>query len=108
MTLLTRARACRTLLLIPTLLLASCAPSDETPARAVILPRVSAVLSEQSPAARKAAIRAQLAVICPKPLSDDELEWAAAFVETNQSKGATWIAGRLLRMHRETKICRGQ
>ena len=100
------ARASRILLLIPTLWLASCAPNDET--RAVILPRVGAVLSEKSPVARKAAIRAQLAVVCPTPLSDDELEWAAAFVDENQSKGATWIAGRLLRLHREARICRGQ
>ena len=100
------ARASPTLLLIPTLWLASCAPSDET--RAVILPRVGAVLSEKSPAARKASIRAQLSVVCPTPLSDDELEWAAAFVEANQSKGAAWIAGRLLRLHREARICRGQ
>jgi hypothetical protein len=103
-----RARACRILLLIPTLWLASCAANDETPARAVILPRVGAVLSEPTPAARKAAIRARLAVVCPTPLSDDELEWAAEFVEANQSKGAAWIAGRLLRMHREARICRGQ
>ena len=108
MTLLTRARARRTLLLILALLLASCAPNDETPATAVILPRVNGVLSERVPAARKAAIRAQLAAICPRPLWDDELEWAAEFVEATQSKGATWIAGRLLRMHRETNICRGQ
>jgi hypothetical protein len=108
MTLLRRARACRILLLIPTLSLASCAATDETPARAVILPRVGAVLSEPTPAARKAMIRAQLAVVCPTPLSDDELEWAAEFVEANQNKGAAWIAGRLLRMHREARICRGQ
>ena len=100
------ARASRTLLLIPTLWLASCAPNDE--AQTVILPRVGAVLSEKSPVARKAAIRAQLAVVCPTPLSDEELAWAAAFAEENQSKGATWIAGRLLRLHREARICRGQ
>ena len=103
MKLLRRARAFRLLLLIPMTLLASCAPSDPPPARAV-----AAVLSERTPSARKAAIRRQLAAICPAPLSDDELEWAAQFVEENRSKGAVWIAGRLLRMHRETMICRGR
>ena len=103
MKLLTRARAFRLLLLIPMTLLASCAPSDPPPDRAV-----AAVLSDKTPAARKAAIRRQLAAICPAPLSDDELEWAAQFVEENRARGAVWIAGRLLRMHRETMICRGR
>ena len=103
MTLPTRGRASLPLLPILTCLLASCAPNEPPPARAV-----AAVLSERAPAARKAAIRAQLAPICPTPLSDDELEWAAQFVEENRSRGATWIAGRLLTMHRETRICRGK
>jgi hypothetical protein len=98
----TRARAFLLLLPILTISLTSCAPSEPPPARAVI-----AVLSEKTPAARKAAIRRQLAALCPNPLSDDELEWAAQFVEENRSKGAVWVTGRLLRMHRETKICRG-
>lgn len=98
----TRARGLRLLLLILTISLANCAPSEPPPARAVV-----AVLSEKTPATRKAAIRRQLAALCPTPLSEDELEWAAQFVEENQSKGAVWITGRLLKMHRETKICRG-
>ncbi len=98
----TRARAFRLLPLIPMILLASCDLNEPPPARAV-----GAVLSERTPAARKAAIRRQLAAICPTPLSDAELEWAAQFTEENRSRGAVWIAGRLLRMHRETKICRG-
>lgn len=102
MKLLTCARALRLPLLIQMTLLASCAPSDPPPARAV-----AAVLSEGAPSARKAAIRRQLAAICPTPLSDDELEWAAQFVEENRSRGTVWIVGRLLRMHRETMICRG-
>ncbi|MCX7898523.1 MAG: hypothetical protein N2444_00270 [Methylocystis sp.] len=40
-------------------------------------------------------------------MSDDEIEWAAQFVEENRTKGAVWVAGRLLQFHRETKICRG-
>lgn len=95
-------RASLPLLTTLTILLASCAPSEPPPARAV-----AAVLSNRAPAARKAAIRAQLAPLCPAPLSDEELEWAAQFVEENRSRGATWIAGRLLKMHRETRICRG-
>ncbi len=100
--LLMRGRAFRLLLAILTISLASCAPSAPLPARAV-----NAVLSERTPAARKTAIRRQLAALCPTPLSEDELEWAAQFVEENRSKGAVWITGRLLWMHRETKICRG-
>jgi hypothetical protein len=98
----TRARNFRLLLLILTNLLASCATSEPPPARTVIT-----VLSEKTPAAPKAEIQRQLAALCPKPLSDEESEWAAQFVEENRSKGAVWVTGRLLRMHRETKICRG-
>jgi hypothetical protein len=97
-----RARGFRFTLPVLTILLASCAPSDPPPAQAV-----AGVPSERMTAGRKAAIRRQLAALCPTPLADDELDWAAQFVEENRSKGAAWIAGRLLRMHRETKICRG-
>lgn len=96
------ARAFPLLLTMLTSLLGSCAPSEETPARAV-----AGVLSERTSADRKAAIRARLAAICPTPLSDDELEWAAQFIEENRNRGAIWLSGRLLRMHRETRICRG-
>lgn len=98
----THARTFRLLLLILTISLASCAPNDPQPAQVI-----AAVLSEPMPAARKSVIHRQLAAICPTPLTDDELEWAAQFIEENRSKGAAWIAGRLLRMQRETKICRG-
>ena len=98
----TRGRGFLPLLTILTSLLASCAPNDPPPAQAV-----GVVLSERTPAARKAAIRRQLAAMCPTPLSDDDLERAAQFVEENRSQGAAWIAGRLLKMHRESKICRG-
>ena len=97
-----RALAFLSLLMTLSILLASCAPSETQPAQAI-----AAVLSEPTPAARKRVIHRQLAAICPTPLTDEELEWAAQFVEENRSKGAAWIAGRLLRMQRETKICRG-
>lgn len=102
-----RARASRLLPLMLAIWLASCAPNEVTPPKAVVLPHVGAVLSKKTPVERKAAIHAQLAAICPTPLSDDELEWAAEYVEENRTKGAAWIAGRLLKMHRETRICRG-
>lgn len=76
--------------------LASFAATEPPPARAVV-----AALSERTPAARKASVRRQLAALCPTPLSDDELEWAAQFVEGTRSKGAAWVTGRLLKMHRE-------
>lgn len=94
--LLTHGRAFPPLLTILTLLLASCAANDLPDPRATVA------------APSKAAIKAQLAALCPTPLTDDELEWAAQFVEENRTKGAVWITGRLLRMHRETRICRGK
>lgn len=100
------ARIFRLLPLILTAWLASCAP-NEAPPLAIVRSHVADALSEPSPAARKAAVRKQLAAVCPRLLSDEELEWAASFVEENRSKGAAWVAGRLLQMHRETKICRG-
>lgn len=100
------ARKFLPLLMTPMLLLASCEESGQPPL-AVVTPRVNTVLSKQTAQARRAEIRRQLAALCPTPLTDDELEWAAEFVEENRSKGATWIAGRLLKMHRETKVCRG-
>lgn len=100
------ARKFLPLLMIQTLLLASCGQSGQ-PALAVVTPRVSAVLSKETAQARRAEIRRQLAAVCPAPLADDELEWVAEFVEENRSKGAIWISGRLFEMHRETKVCRG-
>jgi hypothetical protein len=98
-------RLCLIALLTQMIWLASCGPSD--PALAVLAPKVQSALSEAMPAARRAAIKRQIAPACAEPLTDDELEWAAQFVEENRSKGAIWIAGRLLKMHRETKKCRG-
>ena len=100
-----RAPMFQLLLLTQTLWLANCAPNE--PNQTVVAPRVAAALSEQTAALRRASIRKQIAAVCPAPLSNDELEWAAEFVEENRSKGAVWITGRLLKMHRETKICRG-
>jgi hypothetical protein len=68
---------------------------------------VAAVLSQGTPAARKAEIRRQLAPICPAQLTDEELDRAADWVEKVRDKGAVWIAGRLGRMNAEAKICRG-
>jgi len=104
---LMRAPVCLLLLSISTPLLTSCDESNQPKARAVVLPHVAAVLSEKTPAARKAAIRRHIAAVCPTPLSDDELEWAAEVVEENRSKGVGWLAGRVLKMNRETRICRG-
>lgn len=101
-----RFQACLILLPMLTSLLASCEQRD--PALAVLTPAVSSVLSESSAPARRAAIKAQWRAVCPVPLTDDELEWAAQFVEENRSKGAVWIAGRLLKMDRQTNKCRGK
>jgi hypothetical protein len=57
--------------------------------------------------ARKAEIRRQIAAVCPRPLSDDELEQVASFVEANRSKPAVHVVRMLSRMDAETRICRG-
>ena len=96
-----RAPICLILLTIPTIFLASC---DD---RAAPIAAVGSVLSEPTPESRKAKIIQQVAAHCPRPLSADEAEWAAQFVEENRSKGAVWIAGKLWRMNAETRLCRG-
>lgn len=98
-----------TFLIVPTILTLSLGACEtkSPPPLAALVPQVQGAVSENTPAARKAAIRRQIAAVCPRALTDDELDRAAQFVETNRSKGAVWIAGRLLRFHRETKICRG-
>jgi hypothetical protein len=88
-------------LTILTPLLASCESERAPPIAAV-----RTVLVQDSPAARKAEIRRQLAALCPAPLSDDELERAASYVEAHRDKGAVWIVKRLSRMDAETRICR--
>jgi hypothetical protein len=89
-------------LTILTPLLASCEAERAPPVAAV-----RTVLAQNTPAARKAEIRRQLAAVCPTPLSDDELERAASYVEAHRDKRAVWIAGRLARVDQETRICRG-
>jgi hypothetical protein len=88
-------------LTILTPLLASCEAERAPPVAAV-----RTVLAQNTPAARKAEIRRQLAAVCPTPLSDDELERAAAYVEAHRDKGAIWIVKRLSRLDAETRICR--
>jgi hypothetical protein len=87
--------------MILTPLLASCEAERAPPAAAV-----RRVLAQNTPAARKAEIRRQLVALCPTPLSDDDLERAAAYVESHRNKGAIWIVGRLSRMDSESRVCR--
>ena len=102
-----RARLFLTVPTILTVSLASCASYDRPPTMRNLAPAVGAVLSRPTRDARKAEIKRQIAKVCPRPLDNDELEWAAQYVEETRSKGAVWIAGRLLKMHRETRVCRG-
>ena len=88
-------------LTILTPLLASCESERAPPTTAV-----RTVLAFDTPAARRAEIRRQLAAFCPAPLSDADLERAAAYIEAHRDKGAVWIVGRLSRMDAETRICR--
>lgn len=60
------------------------------------------------PAERRAVIKTKLARICPVPLTDAELERAAAYVELNAaSLESQWLVGRLDRMDAEARVCRG-
>jgi len=84
------------------ILLAGCNNIGNAP-----LGAMETILSKPTPEARKAEVVRQVRAICPTPLSNDELEWAAQYVEENRSKGAVWLAGRLWEMNKETRICRG-
>lgn len=96
-------RAQISLLCLPILMISLASCDDPGPARAAI----AVVLSKSTPAARRAEIRRQIAAVCPRPLDADEAEWAAQYVEQTRTKGAAWIAGRLLQFNRETALCRG-
>jgi hypothetical protein len=98
-----RARTFLLLSMTLTPWLASCEAERAPP-----LAAVSKVLARETPAARKAEIRRQLAPLCPAPLGDGELERAAAYVETHRDKGAIWLVGRLSRMDAETRVCRNE
>lgn len=56
---------------------------------------VSAVLSRPTPAARKAEIGRQVALMCNLSLSDDELSRASAFIEANRARGVHWVADQI-------------
>jgi hypothetical protein len=96
-----RARQLMILPLILTTLLASC----DGPGQAI--GAIESVLSEKTPEARKAAVVRQVKAVCPVPLSADEAEWAAQFVEENRSKGAVYVAGLLWKMNAASRLCRG-
>lgn len=68
---------------------------------------IESLLSQPTPEARRAAVVRQIKAVCPVPLSADEVEWAAQFVEENRSKGAVYVAGLLWKMNAESRICRG-
>lgn len=95
------ARPLMILLPILTILLASCDGQEQA------VGAIESVLSEKTPEARKAAVVRQIKAVCPVPLSADEAEWAAQFVEENRSKGAVYIAGLLWKMNAESRLCRG-
>jgi hypothetical protein len=90
------------LLAILMLSLGACGPERPEPVAAI-----RTVLAQDTPAARKAEIRRQLAKICPVPLSDVALERAAAYVETHRDAGAVVIVRDLSRLDAEARVCRG-
>jgi hypothetical protein len=78
--------------------LACCAlfvASAPVAARPSAVVAVNAVLSKPTPAARKAEIGRQVALMCNMALSDGDLDKAAAFIETNRGKGAAWVADQI-------------
>ncbi|MGJ0507785.1 MAG: hypothetical protein ACR652_11830 [Methylocystis sp.] len=58
---------------------------------------VSAVLSRPTPAARKAEIGRQVAMMCNLSLSGGDLDRASAFIEANRARGAHWVAEQISR-----------
>jgi len=80
--------------------LAGCAPDEAT--------AVLTTIRTAPPGTRRAAIKRSLARICPAPMSNDDLERAADFVEQRAlDPEAVWVVRRLDRMDIETRICRG-
>lgn len=96
-----RAPILATCLPLLTILLGGCAPGKPEP-----IAVINAAISAPTPSARKASIKKQIAAVCPTPLSDDDLERAALYVEVNHEKGAVWLVRRLSKMDAETRICR--
>ena len=91
--------ALRSILLPMTLatLLAGCASAPPQTA-----PPVAAIKG------RQAEIRRQIAPVCPAPLSPADLDRAATVVERHAAdRDVTRVVGRLDRMDRETRVCRG-
>jgi hypothetical protein len=56
---------------------------------------VSAVLARTTPAARKAEIGRQVAMMCNVSLSGGDLDRASAFIEANRTKGVHWVAEQI-------------
>ncbi|WP_363349843.1 hypothetical protein [Methylocystis echinoides] len=83
------------------ILLAGCAAAAMTTVEADAKPSpavaVSVVLSRPTPAARKAEIGRQVALMCNLSLSADELNRASAFIEANRARGVHWVADQISR-----------
>lgn len=89
-------------IILAALALGACHNTGQAPLLAM-----ESVLSKPTPETRKEELHRQTKALCPVPLSNDELEWTAQYVEINRDKGAVWIVGRLWKMNKGTKICRG-
>lgn len=92
-----------TLLATLPILLGSCAsePSKFAPTAAI-------KTTSATPDQRRAEIRRQIAAVCPKPLSADELDRAATIVERYATDGdVTKVVGRQFKMDSEARVCRG-
>jgi hypothetical protein len=80
-------------------ILAGCCIAGWTVAPAVAktspVAAVSAVLSRPTPAARKAEIGRQVAIMCNLSLSGGDLDRASAFIEANRAKGVHWVADQI-------------
>lgn len=68
---------------------------------------IESILGQPTPELRKEATIKKIKAVCPVPLTNDELEWTAQFVEENRSRGAAWIAGKLWEKNEEIRKCRG-
>lgn len=56
----------------------------------------------------RSKIKKALGRICPRPLTNDEVNWVLDVVEESKSKGVDWLASRLAYMNKQTHACKGE
>ena len=97
-------RRFRPLLAMLPLLLQACAPGRVPEVKPQAVVRLAGSVAQE---VRLAEIRKQIAKVCPVPLTDAELERAAAFLEAHASDAAAIaVVGDLSLLDEQTRVCR--